>query len=91
MHIAKDKVKLTASTPDLGEAEEEVPANYAGEEMVIGYNASYLLDVLKSTGSDEIRFELGTSVGASILRPAAESEGESYVCLVMPLRLAEQE
>jgi DNA polymerase-3 subunit beta len=91
MHLSKDAVKLTASTPDLGEAEEEVPATYTGEDMVIGYNASYVLDVLKTTESDEMKFELGTSVGASILKPATEPEEESYVSLVMPLRLAEQE
>jgi DNA polymerase-3 subunit beta len=91
MNLAKDKIKLTASTPDLGEAEEEIPATYSGEEMVIGYNASYILDVLKSSETDEIKFELGTAVGASILKPVAEPDDESYVCLVMPLRLAEQE
>lgn len=91
MHLAKDKIRLTASTPDLGEAEEEVPGTYTGEDMVIGYNASYVLDVLKSAESDEIRFELGSSVGASILKPATEPDDETYVCLVMPLRLAEQE
>jgi DNA polymerase-3 subunit beta len=91
MHLAKSGVKLTASTPDLGEAEEELPASYTGEDMVIGYNASYVVDVLKSTDSEEIKFELGSAVGASILKPASEPENEAYVCLVMPLRLAEQE
>lgn len=91
MNLSKDRVKLTASTPDLGEAEEEVPATYSGEDMVIGYNASYVLDVLKTTDSDDIRFELSTAVGATILKPATEPEGESYICLVMPLRLADQE
>ena len=91
MNLSKDRVKLTASTPDLGEAEEEVPATYSGEDMVIGYNASYVLDVLKTTESDDVRFELSTAVGASILKPATEPEGESYICLVMPLRLADQE
>ena len=91
MYLAKNKIKITSSTPDLGEAEEEVPASYTGDDMVIGYNASYILDVLKSSESEEMRFELGTSVGASVLKPAAEPDGESYVCLVMPLRLAEQE
>jgi DNA polymerase-3 subunit beta len=89
--LSKDRVKLMASTPDLGEAEEEVPATYTGEDMVIGYNASYILDVLKNAESDDVRFELGTAVGASILKPASEPEDETYVCLVMPLRLAEQE
>jgi DNA polymerase-3 subunit beta len=91
MHLSKQGVRLTASTPDLGEAEEDLPASYTGDDMVIGYNASYVLDVLKSTDSDEVRFELGSAVGASILKPATEPDDEAYVCLVMPLRLAEQE
>jgi DNA polymerase-3 subunit beta len=91
IYLSKDKVKLTASTPDLGEAEEEVAATYSGEEMVIGYNAAYVIDAVKGADSEEIRFELGSPVGASILKPASEAEGESYLCLVMPLRLAEQE
>ena len=82
---------IPMSSPDLGEAEEEVPATYSGEDMVIGYNASYVLDVLKTTESDDVRFELSTAVGASILKPATEPEGETYICLVMPLRLADQE
>jgi len=91
MCLSKEKVKLTASTPDLGEAEEEVPATYAGDDMVIGYTAAYVLDAVRGADSEEVRFELGSPVGASILKPATEPEGESYLCLVMPLRLAEQE
>jgi DNA polymerase-3 subunit beta len=90
MHLGKDGVKLTASTPDLGEAEEELQATYDGEDMVVGFNASYIIDVLKTTESESIRFELGTPVGATILKPAEEPEGETYMCLVMPLRLADQ-
>ncbi len=91
MYLSKEGIKLTASTPDLGEAEEQVPATYTGDEMVIGYNASYIMDVLKTTDSEEVKFELGTAVGASILKPSIEPDDEAYVCLVMPLRLAEQE
>ena len=90
MHLSKNAVRLTASTPDLGEAEEELPAEYDGEDMVVGYNAAYIIDVLKTTEADSVRFELGTPVGATIVKPADEPEGEAYICLVMPLRLADQ-
>jgi DNA polymerase-3 subunit beta len=90
MHLAKAGVRLTASTPDLGEAEEELPASYEGEDMVVGFNATYVLDVLKTAESDSMIFELGTPVGATIVKPAEEPEGETYMCLVMPLRLADQ-
>jgi DNA polymerase-3 subunit beta len=90
VHLGKKGVRLTASTPDLGEAEEDIEASYDGEEMVIGFNASYILDVMKSTESEDMRFEMGTPVGATILKPCEEPEGETYMCLVMPLRLADQ-
>ncbi len=89
MYLSKEGLKLTASTPELGEAEEEVPATYTGDEMVVGYNASYILDVLKTTDADEVKFELGKPVEASVIKPASEPGEESYICLVMPLRLAE--
>jgi DNA polymerase-3 subunit beta len=90
MHLGKDGVRLTASTPDLGEAEEELEASYNGEEMVVGFNASYVIDVLKSTESGTMRFEMGTPVGATIVKPSEEPPEETYMCLVMPLRLADQ-
>ncbi len=91
MHLSKKGLKVSTSTPDLGEAEEEVPAEYVGEEMVVGYNANYILDVLKTADATDIRIEIGTPVGATVLRPIPEPEGESYLCLVMPLRLSENE
>jgi DNA polymerase-3 subunit beta len=83
-------VRLTASTPDLGEAEEDIEASYDGEEMVVGFNATYILDVMKTTETDNMRFEMGTPVGATIVKPGEEPDGETYMCLVMPLRLADQ-
>jgi DNA polymerase-3 subunit beta len=90
MHLGKGKVRLTASTPDLGEAEEELQASYEGEDMVVGYNAMYIVDVLKTADADSVRFELGTPVGATLVKPAEDTGDETYMCLVMPLRLAEQ-
>lgn len=91
MYLSKKGIRISTSSPDLGEAEEEVPAEYVGEEMVVGYNANYILDVLKTTDATDISIEIGTPVGPTILRPTSEPEGESYLCLVMPLRLSETE
>ena len=90
MHLGKQGVRLTASTPDLGEAEEELQASYEGDEMVVGFNATYILDVLKTAETDNVKFEMGSPVGAAIVKPSEAPEGETYMCLVMPLRLAEQ-
>ena len=87
MTLAKTKVELVVSTPDVGEAREELPASFNSDTMEVGYNANYLLEVLKHFDSSEVRFLLGTAVGAAVVKAAEETEGESYQCLIMPLRL----
>lgn len=85
--ISKKKVGLVVSTPDVGEAREEIEGSFTGESMEIGYNANYLLDVLKHMDGDDVRLLLSTPVGAAIVRSADAIEGEEYTCLLMPLRL----
>jgi DNA polymerase-3 subunit beta len=87
MILSKKKTELVVSTPDVGEAREEIAGKFTSETMEVGYNANYLLDVLKHIDSEEIRFLLGTAVGAAVVSAVDETEGEEYVCLLMPLRL----
>jgi DNA polymerase-3 subunit beta len=85
--LSKKKIELVVSTPDVGEAREEIPGKFNAESMEIGYNANYLLDVLKHIDGEDARVLLGSPVGAALLKSAEEPEGEEYVCLLMPLRL----
>jgi DNA polymerase-3 subunit beta len=85
--LSKKKVELVVSTPDVGEAKEEIPATFGGDPMEVGYNANYLLDVLKHMDSEDVRFLLGTAVGAAVVNAMDETEDEEYMCLLMPLRL----
>jgi DNA polymerase-3 subunit beta len=85
--LSKKKVELVVSTPDVGEAREEIPGTFSSDSMEVGYNANYLLDVLKHIDSDTVRMMLGTAVGAAVINAAEEAEGEEYLCLLMPLRL----
>src|SRR5690606_30833811 len=47
LDIRNGAINITASTPELGEAREVVPAGLYGEAMIIGFNARYLIDGLK--------------------------------------------
>jgi DNA polymerase-3 subunit beta len=85
--LSKKKVELVVSTPDVGEAREEIPGTFGGDTMEVGYNANYLLDVLKHMDGEDVRFLLGTAVGAAVVNAMDETEGEEYMCLLMPLRL----
>lgn len=87
MTLSKKKVELVVSTPDVGEAKEEISGQFNSDSMEVGYNANYLLDVLKHIDSDSVRFKLGTAVGAAIVSAVDQAEGEDYICLLMPLRL----
>jgi DNA polymerase-3 subunit beta len=85
--LTKKKVQLVVSTPDVGEAKEEIAGAFSSDKLEVGYNANYLLEVLKHIEGDDAVFLLGSPVGAAIVRAAEEPEGEEYMCLLMPLRL----
>ena len=87
--LRSDTVSLSVSTPDLGEAEEEVVAAYSGPEMDIGFNANYLLDILKSISGGDVEFALDRPENATIVKPLKGDDGEEFFCLLMPLRLSD--
>jgi len=88
--LKKDNLELSSANFDLGgEAKETITCDYAAEPMDMGYNASYVLDVLKQIDGDEVIFELGTSVSAGMIYSSEKKEEEDSLYLLMPLRLAE--
>jgi len=88
--LKKDNLELSSANFDLGgEAKETISCDYAAEPMDMGYNANYVLDVLKQIDGDEVIFELGTPVSAGMIYSSEKKEGEDCLYLLMPLRLAE--
>jgi DNA polymerase-3 subunit beta len=72
----------------VGEGSEEMMVSYEGDPIDIGFNANYLLEVLRFVDADEVEISLKAPERAALVRPAG-SNGEQYLCLVMPLRLQE--
>jgi DNA polymerase III subunit beta len=85
-----NRVGISSAT-ELGAGEHGVDAKYAGDDMDIGYNATYLLDILKSISTDEVVFHLNTALAAGVIEPvgALQQADEELLCLIMPLRLPE--
>lgn len=80
-------IELSAASPEIGgEAREQIPASFDGEEMEIGYNAQFLMEILRKMDTQTVRFELNNNVTAALLKPDQIEEGEDYFCLLMPLR-----
>jgi DNA polymerase-3 subunit beta len=79
--------KLSATTPDLGEASDEIQVTYNGDQLDIGFNASYLLEILKQLPTDAVKLSFKAPEKAATLEPDGWDDPAKYLCLVMPLRL----
>lgn len=86
MKFESGRVHLNVLTPDLGEGHDELEVGYDGEELEIGFNANYLLEVLRYMPSDEVKVAFKAPERAVTIEPAGEGAAD-YLCLVMPLRL----
>jgi DNA polymerase III subunit beta len=78
------RLVLTASNPDLGEAQEELSVTYSGESVTTGFNARYLLDALSVVDTEEIVMELKDALSPCVIR---EHNGGNSLCVVMPMRI----
>lgn len=85
--IEAGEIRVSTNTPEVGDASEIIDAKYDGEGMEVGFNAQYLLDVLRHMETEEVLLRLGGSTSAGLVEPSGLGEDESYLCLVMPLRL----
>jgi len=82
-------VKFSVSTPDLGEAQDELPVRYTGDPLDIGFNAAYLLEILRYLPTDEVKMTFKAPERAATIEPEGWSDAAKYLCLLMPLRLVD--
>jgi DNA polymerase III subunit beta len=80
-------LKFSVQTPDLGEATEEMPVEYDGEPLEIGFNASYLLELLRYMPTSEVKLSFKAPERAATMQPLGNEDTPDLLCLVMPLRL----
>ncbi len=80
-------LKFSVQTPDLGEAADELAVRYTGDALDIGFNANYLLEILRFIPTDEVRLTFKAPERAATIEPEGWADPGSYLCLVMPLRL----
>jgi len=82
--FAPGLLKLTAYSPDFGEAEEQVEAQYAGDEMVIGFNSRYVLDALGAQAAEQVVLEVKDGLSPGVVKSFEE---EGSLCVIMPMRI----
>ena len=85
MEFSEGKVSISANNPDIGEAVEDIEAEYKGKAISIGFNARYMIDVLGVlTGDGEIDIELKDELSPSVIR---KNGVDDYLYVLMPMRL----
>jgi len=84
LQLAAGQLKIQANNPEQEEAEEEIQVDYNGASLEIGFNVSYLLDVMGVMSSEQVRLILSDS-NSSALVQEADNDDSAYV--VMPMRL----
>ncbi len=73
---------VSSSSPDIGDASEELDAEYGGETLDIAFNARYFMDVLEAIDEEKVRIELKDSLNPGIIKPS-----QDYTYIIMPMRL----
>ncbi|MBC7001412.1 DNA polymerase III subunit beta [Photobacterium sp. BZF1] len=84
LNLSQGEMRITANNPEQEEAEEFLDVDYEGEPLEIGFNVSYVLDVLNTLKCEQVRWSL-TDANASALLEDSASGDAMYV--VMPIRL----
>jgi DNA polymerase III subunit beta len=81
-------LRFAVDTPDLGDGKDEMEVEYTGEPIEIGFNATYLIEVLKSVPGERVQITLKAPERASLVSPVTNGDGKpAQLALIMPLRL----
>jgi DNA polymerase-3 subunit beta len=82
--LENDRVTLSVTSPDNGTAAEELPAEYNAESLEIGFNATYLKDILAQIDGDTVEIHLATAGAPTLIR---EHEASPALYVLMPMRV----
>jgi DNA polymerase-3 subunit beta len=84
--IGKDKVEVTSSSSEFGEAREVLPVEYNDTAMTISFNAQYVLDFLNVVETDIVSLSLKDDVSQAVMKPVG-TDAYDYTYVIMPMRI----
>jgi DNA polymerase-3 subunit beta len=83
MSFGKNKLEITANSPEVGEAKETIAINYKGKEIAVAFNPKYLIEPLTALPQDEVFVELIDELSPGVLKINGP-----FLYVVMPMRLS---
>ena len=88
LNISGSELQLAAQDIDFSfEGTERMKCQYTGEDIVIAFNAKFLIEMLSAADSADVNLELSTPTKAGLIKPSEQDDEEELLMLVMPLML----
>jgi DNA polymerase-3 subunit beta len=82
--LTSGTMKITSESPESGDGSDEVPVDYSGPGLTIGFNAKYFLDILGALDGEDVLLSLSGELDPAVLRPGNELQ---FLAVVMPMRI----
>jgi DNA polymerase-3 subunit beta len=82
--IQNNTMRISSESAETGEGFDEVPVEYSGAPMTIGFNAKYFLDVLNALDEDDVVLGLSGELDPAVIKPVSERQ---FLAVVMPMRI----
>ena len=83
MKLTNNLLEITAQSPDFGEAHESMAIDYTGPDLQVAFNPQFVIDPLRALNKDEVFLEVKDDVSPGVIKTL-----ESFICVVMPVRLS---
>ena len=88
LHLKDNLLTVSAQDIDFStSAEERIPCAYEGDELSIGFKATYLIDILGNISSADVILQLADPSRAGLIFPSENEENEDFLMLLMPMML----
>ena len=82
--VHDQRMVLTSTNPDVGEAKDEIDVSYNGDPIEAGYNVRYLIDAMEPVDENIVSFEVRGDEGPGVIGSAGSRD---YMCIIMPVKL----
>jgi DNA polymerase-3 subunit beta len=82
--LTQGTMRITSESPESGDGSDEVPIDYTGPNLTIGFNAKYFLDILSALDGEDVSLSLSGELDPAVLRPVSDLQ---FLAVVMPMRI----
>jgi DNA polymerase III subunit beta len=85
--LVSNVMRFSSESPESGDGFDEVPVDYTGNELTVGFNAHYLLQVLASIDQEDVILGVSGELDPATVRPGIASARGDYLAVIMPMRI----